>query len=408
MNYWFYLDPYTYSVVKKDCVLLYNTINGEYVIENNSSSIIDIFHSMACGENYCVSLSEANRKSDDFNRIIRKIQLKSMGDLIEVSDNVEEVAPFVFPFLLDFKLQNGHIDKLSYLREKTDVASLVNEISFFTGTDVESRMGVSPYFFKREVALDTRFITICELVLNKLPRKQVITINLPGAALAKTDVNKGLLSSILIDNLEIILIFHYCEVISDDFLEEALKNKWVIYVDTDFYSHISEFEYWIAMIRRNALKCKLCFLVSGVEILDFVENMVDQYEITIYQIVPICLEENRDFIVENVFLTQDDILSVPMSKQRIFSNQVVNSNDFGHLNIFSNGTVYANLYFEKLGNILIEELADLVYKEAVGGNSWYRIRREEPCSSCVFQWLCPSPSNYELVIDKPNLCHVKV
>lgn len=31
---------------------------------------------------------------------------------------------------------------------------------------------------------------------------------------------------------------------------------------------------------------------------------------------------------------------------------------------------------------------------------------ERSCD-CIYQWLCPSPSNYELVIGQPNLCHIK-
>lgn len=49
----------------------------------------------------------------------------------------------------------------------------------------------------------------------------------------------------------------------------------------------------------------------------------------------------------------------------------------------------------------------IVYHELTTGNSWLRIRNQPPCSNCIFQWLCPSPSNYESVIGKPNLCHVK-
>lgn len=39
--------------------------------------------------------------------------------------------------------------------------------------------------------------------------------------------------------------------------------------------------------------------------------------------------------------------------------------------------------------------------------AWRRIREEEPCNLCLYQYLCPSPSNYEAVIGKTNLCHVK-
>ena len=36
-----------------------------------------------------------------------------------------------------------------------------------------------------------------------------------------------------------------------------------------------------------------------------------------------------------------------------------------------------------------------------------RVRDFTPCKDCIYQWLCPSPSNYEIVIGRSNLCYVK-
>jgi len=46
-------------------------------------------------------------------------------------------------------------------------------------------------------------------------------------------------------------------------------------------------------------------------------------------------------------------------------------------------------------------------KEMLDNTAWRKIRNDYPCCDCIYQWLCPSPSNYELAIGKPNLCHVK-
>jgi hypothetical protein len=43
------------------------------------------------------------------------------------------------------------------------------------------------------------------------------------------------------------------------------------------------------------------------------------------------------------------------------------------------------------------------------GNAWLRIRgNEKPCNQCVNRDLCPSISNYELVIGKNNLCNIPI
>lgn len=72
-----------------------------------------------------------------------------------------------------------------------------------------------------------------------------------------------------------------------------------------------------------------------------------------------------------------------------------------------NGDVYANLNHPTLGNINMHSIHEIVDKEIKEGLSWFRIRNQAPCNECIYQWLCPSPSNYEISIGKPNLCHVK-
>lgn len=86
-----------------------------------------------------------------------------------------------------------------------------------------------------------------------------------------------------------------------------------------------------------------------------------------------------------------------------FIRQTLNIADFGKLYIEPDGKVYANLNDKSIG-MIDNSPHDLVYRELTEGNAWLHIRNEEPCCECVYQWLCPSPSNYERVIGKPNLC----
>lgn len=93
--------------------------------------------------------------------------------------------------------------------------------------------------------------------------------------------------------------------------------------------------------------------------------------------------------------------------QDLMRNQILNSNDFGKLSVCSNGDMYTNKLSPTVGNIWTNDVRKLIYKEMTEGHSWLRIRDQKPCCDCIYQWLCPSPSNYELAIGKPNLCHVK-
>ena len=122
--------------------------------------------------------------------------------------------------------------------------------------------------------------------------------------------------------------------------------------------------------------------------------------------VPLYNGENIDFFKSNVFITQDEILASALSKREIFKRQATNIFHFGKLTVLSDGNVYADVNQTPLGTIN-DTVYSIVYKEFTEGKSWFRIRNCTPCNDCIYQWLCPSPSSYEIAIGRPNLCHVK-
>ena len=96
-----------------------------------------------------------------------------------------------------------------------------------------------------------------------------------------------------------------------------------------------------------------------------------------------------------------------MSIKDLFAKQALNTSDFGKINVMSNGEVYANVKHPALGNIHSHSVYEIINKEIEEGRSWLRIRNQAPCNQCIYQWLCPAPSDYEIEIGRPNLCHIK-
>jgi len=124
-------------------------------------------------------------------------------------------------------------------------------------------------------------------------------------------------------------------------------------------------------------------------------------------IVPYYNIKNIDFFKTHVFTDLNELKNLGLSKRDIFIRQALNIHDFGKLTVMPDGKVFANVSEDALGTI--DDYAyDIVYKEFTSGKSWFNIRNQKPCSDCVYQWLCPSPSNYERAIGRPNLCHIKV
>ena len=122
--------------------------------------------------------------------------------------------------------------------------------------------------------------------------------------------------------------------------------------------------------------------------------------------VPVYNGENIDFFESNVFIRQEEILASALSKRQIFMRQATNIFHFGKLTVLPDGNVYADVNQTPLGTI-DDTVYSIVYREFTEGKSWFRVRDFAPCNDCIFQWLCPSPSNYEIAIGRPNLCHAK-
>ena len=87
----------------------------------------------------------------------------------------------------------------------------------------------------------------------------------------------------------------------------------------------------------------------------------------------------------------------------------LNENFFGKMIIMPNGETYSNINHNSLGNAFDDILSinKLVYKEMRHGKAWFKVRDEIPCKNCCNKSLCPSPSNYEIVTNRVNLCNIK-
>lgn len=93
--------------------------------------------------------------------------------------------------------------------------------------------------------------------------------------------------------------------------------------------------------------------------------------------------------------------------REIFCHQKVNTNYFGTLEFYVDGSVRANANTPIIGSFPESNVLEIIYRELLVNTAWRKIRDGEICSNCNYNYLCPSPSNYELIIAKENLCNIK-
>lgn len=158
-------------------------------------------------------------------------------------------------------------------------------------------------------------------------------------------------------------------------------------------------------LKKMEIDFKYSFQIFSEEDFEWATKLIENYQIEEYLINPVYTGRNLDFFQSCIYVEERDILDSRQTKQNIFAHQALNTNDFGKLTITTDGKVYANCHYPAIGSV-DEDIRLLVYREMTKGTSWLRVRDMKPCSDCVFQWLCPSPSDYELEIGKTNLCHV--
>jgi len=60
-----------------------------------------------------------------------------------------------------------------------------------------------------------------------------------------------------------------------------------------------------------------------------------------------------------------------------------------------------------IGNAATHSLVDMVSEELENGISWNRTRKSvAPCRGCIYQFLCPPVSSYEIFMQRFNFCDV--
>ena len=376
-NYWFTIEPYVYIGITEEKVLLFNTLDKEY-IESDQKEVIELLQKNLRKENLGVCLlSSEDLKNECLNTFILELRNKYMGDIIDTSlSNRKPIQIYPYFNLLGvekydiYYRHNFYIDR-SFLNYLSEIHLFIDE--FTNIKRLTSILQSLPDTFSYKITGDLRIINYNNYFLSfcsSLHSSKTIQCYYKDFVVYPINENDFFSYEIIVDF-----------PLEENFLKKSIQLKYAKKYSVGFIFHVKSLE--------DCIQC---------------ERIVEVYQIDNYILKPIYNKTNIDFLKENIFLSKQDILSTDMSIKEIFANQIINTYDFGKIKIKSNGDVYANLNHDKLGNIYENSINELIKKEIFEGKSWLRIRNQPPCSNCVFQWLCPSPSDLEIAIGYPNLC----
>ncbi|GHV34163.1 hypothetical protein FACS1894178_1130 [Bacteroidia bacterium] len=380
-NYWFIISSKVYFVEKHGNALLYHTENGNFIKVKNGK-ILALLQKMHERQNLgVIEIDENLIKDVDVYDFINQSISKQICKLVEKKANYPKP-----------------VQLMPVLNLQRDVEKLKKETDRSVGEDVLKYLSeITLHLLDKDETLDFNSVKKILKVLKFASNRKII---LTGINVFDYQYFNDLLTFLRAEKIEASFAFNSTNLNSkkikelSDFKKEISVN---FPLDIDILTKIMPF---------SDEKTTFGFTITSEENYRATEKLIEQLKIKNYNISAYYTGENEVFFKENIYPNESDILNGKLSQRVIFAHQKLNTNFFGALYIFPNGDVKANPNTAVLGNLDDFSILQLAEKELLTNTAWRKIRDEKPCCDCLYQYLCPSPSNYEFEIGKANLCNV--
>jgi len=382
-------------------LLLYNTKTGAN-IESDSDIcrklIEDIYNPVHLG---VIDLTDNYLNDNDAVCFIMQIVEKDFGKIVDVTPNMHKIINLLPILNLQDDVERLKVDEESDVGEKS--LHYLNELNIYLNNSCDLNCQCCQVYYRQTKSCfkshPNIFIQLDKIkgLLDSLEYSSLKRINFLGGNILLYPYLSELIA--LIKNYD--FDFHFwinVENLIQANFDLELKQEIIIRFPIDIITIKKH-------IGKNNNQC--ChFFIEDEKQYNVAISIIKTSDIKDYRIIPVYTGENDLFFRENVYLYREDIFASPVPHRIIFCNQKLNSNHFGKLHILSNGEIKANTNTQTLGNVYENSLLEIITKELNTNTAWRVIRKESPCNDCLYQYLCPSPSNYETVIGKPNLCHI--
>ena len=396
------LSKDTFLWVKNNEGLIYNTVNYQTYVFSMTARLVEVCqHLLDINNLYCIEISECELSDESVRSFVNQIVDIGAGQLIPDTE-IEKGAISLMPVL---KIVQGAINNYVDKHKEGIGGSIVEHIHGLTFYINGSEYGSDQYYQQAVFPRKNVPILENEKIIRFIQNSRnpfLSNINLVGNIFSYPDFQE-LLDAIVAFEIQITI----CITASDFFVNADRLKELKLHEKINFH---------VLIDKKSDANQQLAALLTEIDIpisiTIFVFSEQDYLDVedisTILDanVVPLYNGDNINFFESSVFVNQEDVLSIALNKREVFRQQATNTNYFGNLTILSDGMVYADVNQPPLGSI-DDTPYSIVYKEFTEGKSWFKIRDKMPCCDCVYQGLCPSPSNYETVIGKPNLCHIQ-
>jgi pseudo-rSAM protein len=405
---WFYLEPYVFVSEDREGYLFYNANSGKGISFGKSEMINKVVKYLQNPVNmYSIRIGVKELEDEPLYYFIQSLQEASFGDLVEGHLPKPVIMPLILSLQKNVEYLKAHFSLLN-----ENILSYLHEVTVFVNGNCKHRCKSCTDMFKQYPCCTKSNDTLDFKLLNDF----LYSISYTGASVNITGGDIFLYPEFhkLYEILEKrgslkTCIVNYRNIPEDSdilnlFTDKSFRLKITV---NDSYRE-STLVAIAERLQQNNINQLWETSITSIREYEKAERLSEQLSRRNIEvnITPYYNQKNMDFFEENIFMQQEDLMAVELGRQDIFALQELNTHDFGKITLMPDGKVYANLNKKPIGNIM-DGIGDLLCRELVDGDSWRHTRyRTEPCNQCRFRLNCPSPSSYESVIGKPNLCHV--
>ena len=388
---WFSLAPSVFIWREKEKCLFYDSDSfRSKMFSTYNPAINNFINELQNIDNlHCIEITE--KTDDKIISLLKELINLKMGMVVNENETHGR-RPIQLPPLLNVQsdVERLRIDEVTHLTIGENVLEYIHEVHIMLSKNIELKTIFSIINFIDTLRKSNLYAIKISGYTPELNRLTDFWLSLNSIPVIKTiilDFNDDLFD--IMYSIQGFSVENYILLIQikPDFDKELLKK-----IDIN--------------LRSKKIIHKYQFAISNEEEFETIKEKIKDINHESMDIRPVFTGHNHFFFENNVYVDENDIQNAIMTKKNIFAHQSLNTNDFGKLTITSDGTVYANPLFPPLGTVE-DDIRLLIYKEMSVGTSWRRIRDMAPCCDCIYQWLCSSPSDYELELNKPNLCHIK-
>lgn len=407
VQYWLCIEPHVFIWQVNKSVLFYNSINFQKFFFPQQQETDTIIQKLLDPANFYSTLIPNNfQTNSSLAELVEQITKNKIGSIHTLTS---EKKPIIIPpfYIFPRKLERLQKRKIEFYDIR--ILDYIQDITIQLSGECGCNCTACSYYYKQ--------ITHCSKskssfslndIKNLVPTLQLLNIrkiNIVGGDLFSIPFMSEVI--MLFQSLQTLVIYnlfykHITSKILNLIFNNSSNTLVKILIDID---EASEEEIILLANTVRSFRKKIIWVLSvaSAHSLYLSERLIQQLKIKEYEIYPIYKGDNLNFFNKYYFLNESDLFNLEVSKREIHANQVINKNFFGKVIIKSDGNIYDNENLSALGTIQ-DNLETLIYELINKKKSWLLIRDNPTCNQCIYKYLCPPPSNVELLLNRETIC----